>query len=331
MDFIERLTRRIFWSLLVVMPFGSVAIADSEQKIAIPSYTPKTMFALARAHRDEWAQQSVTGVLTLPKSTTPVPVIVLSHGSAGVGPALNQWVDAMSEIGVGTLVVDSFAPRGVISMVADQAQLSPAANLMDAFQALKILSLDSRVDATRIGIMGFSKGGEVAFRSALEPLRKAVLGADSDLKFALHIPVYAGCNQVYWSPKTDRSPILNLVGVDDDYTGAAGCIELASKYEKAGNPVRTIEYAGAGHAWDSKQPYFYIPEATSSRSCGVVRWDIETWAIEAESQHKKLDASEAGPFLAACTKRGVHYGRNDSAFRKSRSDVQAFIRQTFNL
>ena len=68
---------------------------------------------------------------------------------------------------------------------------------MDAFPALKILSLDSRVDSSRIGVMGFSKGGGVACRSALEPLRKAVLGADSDFKFALHIAVCAGCNQVY--------------------------------------------------------------------------------------------------------------------------------------
>jgi dienelactone hydrolase len=60
----------------------------------------------------------------------------LMHGSAGVGPALSQWVDAFNEIGVATFVVDSFGPRGVKSMVENQTLIPTAANLMDAFQAL---------------------------------------------------------------------------------------------------------------------------------------------------------------------------------------------------
>ena len=99
----------------------------------------------------------------------------------------------------------------------------------------------------------------------------------------------------------------------------------------ASNGDRPSQDGGAGHAWDSKLPYFYVPEAVSSYSCGVTRWEIDTWVIESEAQHKKLSTREVGPFLAACSKRGVHYGRNDSAFRKSRTDVQAFVRQTFNL
>jgi dienelactone hydrolase len=107
------------------------------------------------------------GIAYKASSSKIVPVMVLMHGSAGVGPALSQWVDAFNEIGVATFVVDSFGPRGVKSMVENQTLIPTAANLMDAFQALQVLATHPRIDPTRIGVMGISKGGEVAFRSAI--------------------------------------------------------------------------------------------------------------------------------------------------------------------
>jgi hypothetical protein len=34
-------------------------------------------------------------------------------------------------------------------------------------------------------------------------------------------------------------------------------------------------------------------------------------------------------FFDSCTKRGVHVGRNEQAFRQSRSDAQDFVRGVF--
>lgn len=328
--------------LRLIVLFGALVLTTVSQSQAQPlnsgakgriefqSHTAKTMFDLARERRENWVEQKVWGDLSFPSKVSAsekVPVIVLMHGSGGLGPAVSQWVDAFNEIGVATFAVNSFAPRGIKSMVEDQTLLSTAANLMDSFAALEVLSTHPRIDASRIGVMGFSKGGEVAFRSAVEPLRHALI--KSDLKFALHIPTYAGCNQVYWSAQLTKAPMLNLVGELDDYSTAEPCEALAKHYEDAGAPIKTIRYAGASHAWDSMLQVALYPNATTANPCGILRWDIEPWTITAEKTGQVIAPSKLDAFFATCSKRGVHYGRNEKAFRQSRADAQSFVQSIF--
>ncbi|MGZ5103020.1 MAG: dienelactone hydrolase family protein [Usitatibacter sp.] len=315
--------------LSTTLAFGESLDASAAGRIEFQSFTPRTMFDLSRERRENWAAVKVWGDLSFPaRMGDKVPAIVLSHGSGGVERNMSRWVEALNEIGVATFVVDTFGPRGVKRTAEDQALLSPAANLMDALQALQLLATHPRIDAARIGVMGFSRGGEVAFRSAIEPLLRAVV--KSDLKFALHIPVYAGCNQVYWSDKVTRAPILNLVGAADDYTHAEPCEALAAKYAAAGTPIRTIKYPGAHHSWDATYPVFFLPGATSGYSCGVMRWDIDTWVITSERDGKVIPAGKVDEVFRSCVTRGAHVGRNEEAARASVRDVQAFVQSVFS-
>ncbi len=307
---------------------GQSLDASAAGRIEFQSFTPMTMLDLARERRENWAAAKVWGDLSFPaRMGDKVPAIVLSHGSGGVERNMSRWVEALNEIGVATFVVDTFGPRGIRRTAEDQALLSPAANLMDALQALQLLATHPRIDASRIGVMGFSRGGEVAFRSALEPLLRAVV--KSDLKFALHIPVYAGCNQVYWSNKVTRAPMLNLVGAADDYTHAEPCEALAARYAAAGAPIRTIKYPDAHHSWDAAYPVVFLPNATSGFSCGVMRWDIDTWAITSERDGKAIPPGKLDEVFRSCVTRGAHVGRNEAAARASERDVQAFVRSVF--
>ena len=318
--------------LLLAATFSLAGAAQSLQpetqgRIEFASFTPKTVFDLARERRQNWAEQKVWGDLTLPKGSAKVPAIVLMHGSGGVERGMAQWVEAFNEIGVATFVVHVFEPRGVRRTAENQALVPYAADLVDAFQALMLLASHPRVDPSRIGVMGFSRGGSVAFQTAIEPLRRAVV--KSDLRFALHIPMYAGCNQVYWSPQVTKAPMLNLIGAQDDYTTPEPCEQLAKRYADAGAPIRTIKYAGAGHSWDGLYEVFFLPNATSGAPCGVVRWDIEPWKITAERTGETLDPAKLTEFFEGCVKRGAHVGRNETAFRQSRKDAQAFAREVF--
>lgn len=306
--------------------------STNEQRVEYQSFTTPTMFSLAREKRAEWKPVKISAVLTLPKTASaehPVPVILLSHGSSGVGRHEQQWVEAFAELGVGSLVIDSFGPRGITSMMADQSKLSTSANLMDAFKGLEYLAADPRVDSKRIGVMGFSKGGEVALRSAIEPLRAAVI--KSELRFALHIPMYPGCNQVYFSPSLTKSPILTLLGTTDDYSLYKPCETLAEKYEKAGANIKVIEYEGAPHGWDSLVRVVFDSSITTASSCGPVIWTIETWDIVSERTGQHFKGNEVDPFLSSCAHTGAHVGRNEAAYKKSRADVQAFVSQVFQV
>jgi dienelactone hydrolase len=302
---------------------------DTQGRIEFASFTPPSLFDLARERRAQWLAQTVWGELSLPAGAAGdrVPAMVLMHGSGGIERGMAQWVEAFNGIGVATFVVSSFEPRGVKRTAEDQALVPPAANLMDGLQALQLLATHPRIDAARIGVMGFSRGGEVAFRSAVEPLRRAVI--KSELKFALHIPVYAGCNQVYWSPQLTKAPLLNLVGEADDYTGAAACEQLAQRYAEAGATVRTLKYANAPHAWDASYAPLWLPSASSGIGCGVVRWDIDSWTITSEQSGQVIAPARLAEFFTGCLRRGAHVGRNEQAFRQSRQDALAFARKVF--
>jgi dienelactone hydrolase len=321
---------------LVCVAFATALLAahaqdlkpDTQGRIEFASFTPKTMFDLARNRRQNWIEQKVWGTLSLPDGAgTKVPAIVLMHGSGGIERSMEQWVSAFNEIGVATFVVDSFWPRGVRSTVADQTLVPSSANLMDAFQALQLLATHPRIDASAIGVMGFSRGGSAAFQATLEPLRRVAL--KSDLRFALHIPVYAGCAQYYWSPEISKAPILNLVGEADDYTTAESCEKLAARYADAGAAIRTIKYAGAHHSWDGTYGVTWLSNATTAVPCGTIRWDIDTWKITAENTGQMIDPFKLEAFFNDCRKRGVHVGRNEQAFMQSRKDAQAFLKEVF--
>jgi dienelactone hydrolase len=329
----NRLLSTLFFTVLSVAATPSLSTsqaldAKSNGRIEFQSYTPKTMFDLAKELRQNWRDQTVWGELSFPSNMSDkVPAMVLSHGSGGVERSIYQWVEALNDIGVATFVVDSFGPRGVKSTVEDQSLVPFSANLVDALQALNLLATHPRIDEKKIGIIGFSRGGEVAFRTAIQTFLRAVV--KSDLKFAVHIPVYASCNNVIWSENLTKVPMLNLLGAEDDYTHAAPCEVLAQKYAAVGVPIRSISYQNAHHAWDSLYPVMSVPGATSAFNCGVVRWDIESWKITSERTGELIGPSNLKTFFNLCITRGVHVGRNETAFRQSRKDVQEFLRSVF--
>jgi dienelactone hydrolase len=70
-------------------------------------------------------------------------------------------------------------------------EASPAADVAGALAALRLLATHPSIDPSRIGVIGFSRGGSAAINSALEPIRHAII--NEDLRFAAHVALYPGC------------------------------------------------------------------------------------------------------------------------------------------
>ena len=154
---------------------------------------------------------TIAGTLRLPAGADRVAAMVVAHGSAGVSEEREGWwAERLGEAGFATFVVDSFGPRGVRQTATDQGQLSTAANVADALAALALLTTHPRVDPARIGVIGFSKGGQVPLYTALEPCRRAVV--DEATRFAAHVALYPYCSDWYVAERVTSAPLLLLLG-----------------------------------------------------------------------------------------------------------------------
>ena len=110
---------------------------------------------------------TVGGQLRVAQGSGRLPVVVLMHGSGGMGANIDSWSRLFNAMGVSTFAIDGFTGRGLTSVSADQVKLGRLNFIMDIYGALAILAKHPRVDAQRIALMGFSRGGQAALYASL--------------------------------------------------------------------------------------------------------------------------------------------------------------------
>jgi len=300
-------------------PFGT---------IAFDSVTPKSRYELANASYDP-TPVVIWGTLGLPSGGHgPYPAMVLSHGSGGIEQKeWDRWVPLLNQLGVVTFVVDSFTPRGIARTVDDQAQLDQSANDADALAALQLLARDPRIDPSRIGVMGFSRGGTVALEAAVDRFRRGVI--HNDVKFAAHIAFYPGCALRYWrtpSPLTG-APIMMALGELDNYTPPRACLAFADAMKAAGQAVEVHVYTGAQHDFDSTFTRLVNhPNGTTSRNCPDREIDPVSWTFRMLATGETVkDAAAFTAALGKCMTTGVTTGGNAAAAKQAEQDVRNFV------
>jgi len=312
---------------LLALCIGGAAAAEapggSGRIVEFTSLTPSRPSELLRG---EGKPTTVQGELVLPaKGTRPYPAMVLSHGSGGIRADRERaWAQRLNALGVATFLVDGFGPRGIVSTAVDQSRLPIAASVADALSALRLLAADPAIDPARIGVMGFSKGGQVAVYTVLEPFRRALLG--DGLRFALHVALYPSCSIPYLAERASPAPLLMLLGGADDYTPAEHCLRYAGLLRGAGSAARTVVLPGAAHGFDSRAPVVYLPAVQTARDCAL---DIELEPLQGRLQPGgEIVPPDAIPaHLRACVRRGASFGGNAEALASAIVEVEAAVRQ----
>lgn len=219
-----------------------------------------------------WRGSRVPGLLAVPKSDGPVPVILLIDG---IGGWKERWwqhtswnrgrvlVDSLLAGGYAVVMIDAFASgertyendyENAETFITKPAQLRDMVvqNTIEHRRVLDYLATRSDVDTARIGVLGLSLGGMTAFfLGSVEPRLKAgVTGltplwrfgnVTSPANYATHVTM----------------PMLIMAGRRDSYYTSE---DVAQVYGLLGSAAKEViwydvghrlpeEYAGASVAW----------------------------------------------------------------------------------
>ena len=270
---------------------------------------------------------TVAGALQLPKiGTDKLPAVILLHGSGGVGGSggmIDEWSRELNEIGVATFAVDSFAGRGIVETVTDQTRLGRLNMIIDAYRGLDLLSRHRQIDATRIAVMGFSRGAQSSIYSSLIRFQK--MHGPAGQEFAAHIGLYTPCGTTYRGDDAVAKPIRLLHGTADDYVPIGPCRAFVERLSKSGKDIRLIEYPDAHHVFDA--PAFREPRklaaAPTTRGCLMVEGDNGT----------VLNQETKQPFSYgdACVEKGPTVAYQEAASTQARAYVRGFLKEVFAL
>lgn len=303
-------------------------------RYAFASSTPKTLQELLQGTRAA-EPVNVWGQLFLPAGSDKVPAVVLVHGSGGLYSALlDYWPKQFNAAGIAVFTIDMFAPRGVQSTAEDQSQVPFTADVADAFAALRLLATHPRIDARRIAIMGFSRGGTAVLRTAVERVASAQKLPDG-IRYAAFIPTYAGgCNGAFRlrvRPGIFASaPMLFIHGDADDYTPIGPCKEYADAIGKAGTPVEFVTLEGAHHKFDADDTKrYYGARLTRIKPDCPIEVDIDTLAAYDRTSGARLQGEAFGAAIKSCQASGATVEGNRRARDKAAEAAVAFLKKTF--
>ena len=209
---------------------------------------PPSPFKLrqAKAQGKELKQElgvPLWGHLSKPAGTGPFPAVVLMHGCAGIHPTHARWASQLTELGYVTLILDSLRPRSVFNVCKEPMGIvSPQTRALDAHGALAYLQGLPFVDRARIGVVGWSHGGN----SALAAVNNIGITAQLPRRFKATIVFYPYC----FSGGDYDLPILILLGEADEWSPLNRCQELKAQSRNGGASIELISYPGVFHAFD---------------------------------------------------------------------------------
>jgi dienelactone hydrolase len=300
------------------------------EKINFTSTTPLNPKQLLAG---EGKTVTVDAYLELPEGATgPVPAVIILN----CGDVVKTWKDMhyakeMRKAGYATFLVNSFENRENSANPRALIQLRHA-GAVDAFQALKTLAKDSRIDPKRIAVLGWANGGTVVLSAMIEELRAQYAGGD--LRFAAAVPIQAMCGVGSIGKSYSTTPILALHGARDDFMPSSHCESLGKEIRAAGANFKLTVYPDAGHQWDHEGfPLAFVQFAPSFKNCWFVA-DFRINQIAIGDKMVSFDDPGLSPsgskHFQTCAGGGTYWGLHEATRQQALNDTLQFLAASFH-
>src|SRR4051812_39236328 len=299
-------------------------IASRVEIYAIPSLTISDQQFLTGDANGK--QVTVAGEFRIAQGSGKLPVVVMMHGSSGVGATMEPWTHQFNAMGISTFVIDGFSGRGLTAVGPNQALLGRLNLIVDIYRALEILAKHPRVDPDRIVLMGFSRGGQAALYASLDRFQK--LWNKSGAAFAGYIPFYPDCSTSYATDtEVAARPIRIFHGTPDDYNPVASCKAYVGRLAAARRDVVLTEYPDSQHGFDAG--LLGVSTTTVSTNAQTAR----NCKLKEGEGGVLVNADTKAPFSYkdACIELNPHVGGNPVTAAEARKAVSDFLLALFKL
>jgi acetyl esterase/lipase len=216
-------------------------------------------------HQDWWYKNihnpSLTVFLPPPGKANGTAVIVAAGGGhrelvfepEGVEPA--QYLASLG-ITAFALKYRLFREPGSPYTVEHTAQ-----DIRRAMRLVRARAAEWKLDPNRIGVMGWSAGGEVAALVAYPPVEGDAAAADAVERVSarpdFQILIYPGPYGIPDKIARDAPPLFLLGAADDEWV-AGVLFDLTNKYRAGGASLETHIYAQGKHAFNMGQRSQYV-------------------------------------------------------------------------
>jgi dienelactone hydrolase len=193
------------------------------------------------------------------------------HGTSGINQVGRLYREPVLNAGIAIFEVDF--KTGIFTSPMDRPVVDTFVPM--AFAALKELRKNPAIDSTRIGIMGFSMGGGITMRTAIEENRKQWIGNEKG--FIAHVAFYPVSKPLiskFEHGGITGAPILVLYGTEDSYGEGKGVPELKQMMMKKFKfDMMTVEYPGATHDFNRSGPSFSYTDPAAEGRRAFIKFD----------------------------------------------------------
>lgn len=274
--------------------------------------------------------QNIKSKIYLPDTCTAdkkYPLVIIDHSSGS--PALAFYSTLANDLaneGIVAVTTDHYSTRGISSTTLSQEDLSYGARTLDIFSVLNYVSTLPCVDKNKIGMTGYSFGGNMTMM-AVEQKYAKLLGNGTTLKAAL--PVYPSCQRIVRNSKSTNTRVHMILGELDQANPVKYCMEIMPYYKQRGWNITYEIYKNTHHSFISGNSPRRV-DAHRYDECGN-RWMEDDGSVTSDKFNINVKG-DLGVLVTAskesgCIKRGYMSGGDTNIQQRLRTDTVKFFKE----